>query len=64
MQDFQQRVITEENELSEKLEKLVAFLATDIFESLPLDEQERLEIQLHHMDGYQSALKNRIAAFT
>ena len=62
--DYQQRVVTEKQELDEKLEKLNAFGRGDVFPTLPEEEQERLIRQSKIMDQYSVVLGERIAAFT
>ncbi|MPS99508.1 MAG: hypothetical protein E2581_13545 [Pseudomonas sp.] len=59
----QQRVVDEKQELDEKREKLGAFKNTDLFASLPWQEQERLNTQAHVMTMYSAILGARIAAF-
>lgn len=59
----QQRVVDEKQELDEKREKLGAFKNTDLFASLPWQEQERLNTQAHVMTMYSAVLGARIAAF-
>lgn len=59
----QQRVVTEREELDEKITKLTAFTDTDIFRSLDKAEQERLERQLSHMNAYSDVLGERIGNF-
>lgn len=63
LQPHQQRVVTEKNELDDKREKLGAFKNTDMFASLPWQEQERLNTQAHIMTMYSAVLGERIAAF-
>ena len=63
MQPFQQRVIEEKAELDDRLEKLDAFGRTDLFASLPDDEQRRLNLQHSLMEQYSAVLADRIAAF-
>lgn len=63
MQEFQQRVVTEETELKDKIDKLTAFLPTGIFRRLPEEEQGRLREQLDYMTKYDGVLVRRIAAF-
>lgn len=60
----QQRVADEKRELDEKREKLGAFKNTDIFASLPWQEQERLNTQAHIMTMYSAVLGERISAFS
>lgn len=64
LQPHQQRVVDEKRELDEKREKLDAFKSGPIFQTLPWDEQERLNTQAHIMTLYSAVLGRRIAAFT
>jgi hypothetical protein len=64
MKPHQQRVVTEKQDLDEKLEKLNAFGRGDVFPTLPAEEQERLIRQSKIMDQYSVVLGERIAAFT
>lgn len=63
MQPHQQRVVDEKTKLDEKIGKLRAFFDNQIYQSLPLDEQERLNRQLQHMLSYSEVLDERISAF-
>jgi hypothetical protein len=63
MQPHQQRVVDEKTELDEKLKKLDAFGRTELFASLPADEQGRLNRQHSVMEQYSAVLGERIAAF-
>lgn len=63
LQPHKQRVMTELNELSEKLTKLLSFFQTPTFAGLPEAEQSRLRNQARFMDGYAAVLEERIAAF-
>ncbi len=63
MQPHQQRVVDEKTELDEKRQKLGEFKSTDLFASLPWQEQERLNTQAHIMTMYSSVLGERIANF-
>lgn len=63
MQPHQQRVVTEKQELDEKLEKLSAFLGTETFRGLDEAEQLRLIRQEERMGEYSDVLGERIAAF-
>lgn len=64
MQPHQERVVTEKNELDEKLDKLKSFIeVSPIFKALPSDEQKRLNLQFDAMAQYSSILGARIAAF-
>ena len=64
MQEFQQRVIDEKNELSERTDRLDAFISSKTFDTLPPDEQLRLRRQLSVMCAYREILRQRIEAFT
>lgn len=59
----QQRVVAEKAQLDDKLSKLRAFMAREIFKTLPELEQERLSIQANAMEVYSFVLGERIAAF-
>jgi len=63
MEQYQLRVVAEEMELSERLERLRAFIEDAKFRNLPFAEQERMGKQLRAMDTYQEALRERIAAW-
>ena len=63
LKPHQERVVTEQKELAEKLEKLTAFTFTDTFAALPTPEQERLNRQHGIMTQYVNVLGERIAAF-
>lgn len=63
MQEYQTRVIEERAQLAEKHDKLVVFIAGEVFDSLPLDEQKRLRRQISVMGEYLHILGERIVAF-
>lgn len=63
MEDYQQRVIEERSDLLLKLSALRAFLVGDIFKALPVDEQERLNLQAEIMQAYANVLMDRIDHF-
>ena len=60
---FKERVITERDELAERLAKLVAFLNGDASQALDEHEISRLRSQRYYMSGYHNVLDERIAAF-
>ena len=60
----QQRVVDEKRDLDDKREKLGSFKNTELFASLPWQEQERLNTQAHIMTMYSAVLGERIAAFS
>lgn len=59
----QQRVVTEREELAEKVGKLHDFTLSLMFGELHADEQQRLHRQLLIMRLYLQVLTERIAAF-
>jgi len=61
---YQRRVVDEREELSEKIVKLAKFFDTQVYQSLPVAEQDRMLRQLTHMNDYRDVLDERIAAFT
>ena len=63
LQPHQQRVVDEKAELDAKLAKLDAFGRTEMFASLPPDEQGRLNRQHSIMEQYSAVLGERIRAF-
>ena len=63
MAPHQERVVTEKDELSEKLAKLLAFFQSPTFAGLSEAERSRLRNQARFMDGYAAVLEERIAAF-
>ncbi len=63
MQPHQQRVVTEKNELAEKLTKLNAFIGGEIYNGLPPEERIRLAKQAGVMKDYLDILSDRINAF-
>ena len=65
MQPHQERVVTESNELREKLTKLAAFISGNkTFEALPAEDQSLLRQQRDIMSEYLDVLGARIARFT
>lgn len=64
MQAYQQRVITEKEQLEEKITKLDSFITgSDDFDSIEVDEQDRLRRQLAAMKDYSAVLGERIAVW-
>ena len=63
MQDWQKRVVEEQLELAERVERLEAFTKTAQFKGLDRYERELLRCQLLHMEIYLLTLNNRIAHF-
>ena len=60
--DSKQNLINEKADLDEKLRRLIAHKYTGAFETLPADEQERLNTQGHFMCAYSAILSARIEA--
>lgn len=65
MNDFQKRVLHEEQELNGKLMKLCEFIDSDKFTAIVTDENERnrLVAQSKAMGEYSAILADRIANF-
>lgn len=59
----QERVVEEQRELGEKLEKLTAFIQSETFNKVDRPEQFRLIRQQSAMRTYHEILGQRIAAF-
>jgi hypothetical protein len=59
----QQRVVAEKAQLDDKLNKLIAFYSTAMFEGLPTEERTRLRNQGGAMRVYSEILGARIDAF-
>ena len=59
----QQRVVEERDQLAERITRLTAFEAGELFTSLCEAEQRRLRSQLVAMDEYLAILNERIAAW-
>jgi hypothetical protein len=57
---FTDRLNVEQSELREKLDKLVAFIGTELFNNLPVVSQELLSHQSDHMLSYLAVLEHRI----
>jgi hypothetical protein len=63
MQPHEQRVVTERDELAEKLTRLNSFIGGDVFNTLSPEEKERLGEQARVMKEYLDILNDRINAF-
>ena len=63
LQPHQQRVVTEKEDLDEKLDKLKKFILGSIFPTLPAEEKKRLNYQYDVMEKYSGILGERISAF-
>lgn len=63
MQAHQERVVSEQTELQDKIDKLYKFTLGDLYKGLDKAEQDRLSEQLQHMIQYNRVLLERITAF-
>jgi hypothetical protein len=63
MPEYQLRVIEEQKQLRERMDKLAQFIRFGAFESLPEVEQSRLKFQFKTMELYEAILLERIANF-
>jgi hypothetical protein len=63
VKDFQERVVGELSDLKIKIGKLIPFLESDVYKTLPKAEQDRLVTQLIFMSGYARVLQQRIESF-
>ena len=63
MKPFQQRVVTERDELAEKLTSLDSFIGGEILKVIPAEEKIRLAKQAGVMKEYLDILNDRINAF-
>jgi hypothetical protein len=63
MQPHEERVVAEERELSEKLNKLGDFIHSAVFLTLLPVDQSLLQQQEDHMRAYAGVLRQRIARF-
>lgn len=64
MQPYQERVVTERDDLSDKIDRLAQFLDTAAYALLPESERDRMFRQLRHMNNYREVLDERIEAFS
>lgn len=63
MKDHEIRVVNEKAELDDKITKLVAFMMTDTYSSLPPVDQGLLMVQVRSMKMYSECLGDRIDRF-
>lgn len=64
MQPHEERVVTEQKELAERLSKLRAFIdSSPVFAKLEAPERFLLRHQANVMGEYDSILRERIASF-
>jgi len=64
LEAHEERVVLEQSELNEKLQKLGVFIRGEIFKTLSEHEQGRLNLQYHFMTGYNEVLIQRIRHFS
>lgn len=64
LEDWQQRVVDEKNEVSDRLSRLYSFFQSRKFAELPEAERVRMRSQARFMDGYAAVLEERIAAWS
>jgi hypothetical protein len=60
---WQLRVVEEAHDLSAKLDRIIAFLESDVYAGLTIKEQELLTDQRWAMHKYLAILNERIATF-
>ena len=61
MEAFQERMLFEYNELTERIEKLLNFMNTDMFKQKLSEEERNLMFeQLNGMSIYSKALRQRL----
>lgn len=60
MSDFKTRLLEERDQLEERLDKLDAFLDSDIFETISETQQDLLGQQFDAMETYLDLLNARI----
>ncbi|AVJ20994.1 MULTISPECIES: hypothetical protein [Pseudomonas] len=63
MPPHQQRVIAEREQLADRIQKLEAFLHTDLYAGLPEDEQQLLKMQADAMVLYLGIINTRTSKF-
>jgi hypothetical protein len=63
MSDYQERVLSEQKELIDKLEKLDVFMNSETFSTLSAIDQSLLMVQHSAMENYSDTLDRRIERF-
>lgn len=63
MKPHEERVVAEEKDLSDKLNKLGVFIAGEPFQALDFEDRRLLQEQQIYMTKYASVLRQRIARF-
>ena len=64
LSDYQVRVVKEKADLDEKLAKLRLFCHGETFSTLPIVDQDHLNMQRNAMATYSAILGERIARFS
>lgn len=59
--DFKSRLFEEQQQLNERLEKLILFQMSEQFSKIPTNQQTLLNIQVFAMQTYSQILLERIA---
>ena len=63
MKPHEQRVVAEKADLDERIAKLDAFIAAEMFKTIDAEDRGLLLAQRHYMSHYSQALALRIARF-
>jgi hypothetical protein len=63
MEPYQQRVLSEKDELDDKIQELATFMQGDTFSSLDIEERDDMDLQLDVMKLYSRILVSRITRF-
>jgi len=63
MNNFKERALSEQAELSEKMQKLSAFMYGKVFPTLPAVDQGLLMVQYRQMEAYSDTLGDRLERF-
>jgi hypothetical protein len=63
MKPYQERVVTEKTNLDNKRQNLIAFIGGEVYRTLDVVEQSRLNRQLDAMTLYANILGERISVF-
>lgn len=63
MQPHEERVVAEQKELNDKINKLNGFIGGNAFNALPEEDRALLEEQSRYMSAYSGVLHERIKRF-
>lgn len=63
MEAYQERVVSERDQLSERLSNLTHFMNDAVFKALPGEEQHRMQRQSYYMSQYLNVLNARITVW-